>query len=141
MTTTQQTPETGHRARAAWSFARHYLEMVLAMLAGMAALGLSRLVVDGPGPAALRLVEMSAWMTVPMVAWMRFRGHHWRPCAEMAAAMALPTAGVLALLATGAATDFGMLMMIEHTAMFPAMLVAMALRPGEYTGHHRHAPA
>jgi hypothetical protein len=28
------------------------------------------------------------------------------------------------------------LLALEHTAMFPAMLVAMLLRRGEYSGHH-----
>jgi hypothetical protein len=64
----------------AWRFARHYLEMVAAMLAGMAALGVSQLVVDVPGGTGVELVEMAVWMTVPMVGWMRFRGHDWRPC-------------------------------------------------------------
>jgi hypothetical protein len=123
----------------AWRFALHYLEMVAAMLAGMAALGVSQVVVDMPGGTGVELVEMAVWMTVPMVAWMRFRGHGWRPCGEMTLAMLLPTAGALALLGTGVVTDADTLVMLDHTAMFPAMLVAMLLRRDEYTGHHRHA--
>jgi len=117
-------------------FARHYLEMAAAMLVGMAALGAtSALVVDLPDRTAIRITEMALWMTVPMVAWMRKRGHAWRACGEMAAAMLLPAAGALALLASGALTDAGALLMLEHMLMFPAMLVAMMLRPVEYAGH------
>lgn len=122
---------------APWRFARHYLEMVAAMMIGMAGLGLaSALVVDLPDRTAVRLVEMAVWMTVPMVGWMRFRGHGWRATNEMAAAMLLPGAAALLLLGSGAVTDSGLLLALEHTAMFPAMLIAMLLRRGEYSGHH-----
>jgi hypothetical protein len=125
--------------RPAVHFARHYVEMVVVMLLGMAVLGLPiRLVVDlsnRPGPM---LIEMAAIMTIPMVAWMRLRGHAWRPCHEMAASMILPALGALALLATDLVTDSGSLMALEHSVMFPAMLVAMLLRRSEYTGAHGH---
>ena len=84
---------------------------------------------------------MAVWMTVPMIAWMRVRGHRWRVCNEMAAAMLLPAAGALALLATGVFTDAHTLVMLEHTVMFPTMLVAMLLRRDEYAGHDHHATA
>ena len=125
-----------------WRFVRHYLEMVTAMLVGMAVLGAaSHLVIDLPDRTAIELVEMAVWMTVPMTAWMRVRGHGWRATGEMALAMVLPTAGALALLASGAVTDGHTLVMVEHIAMFPAMLAAMLLRRDEYTGHHHHAGA
>ena len=54
--------------------------------------------------------------------------------------MLLPAAGALALYATGATTDSHALLMVEHTVMFPAMLVAMLVRRDEYAGHH-HAAA
>jgi flagellar biosynthetic protein FliP len=114
-------------------FARHYLEMVVAMLLGMVGLGLvSAYVVDLPDRTGIELAEMAAWMTAPMVLWMRVRGHGWRSCAEMAAAMLLPAAGAMALLASGAVTDAHTLLMAEHIAMFPAMLVVMLLRRDEY---------
>ena len=77
-------------------------------------------------------------MTVPMVAWMRYRGHTRRPSIEMALSMILPTLAVLALLWSGAVTDIGTLLVIEHVVMLPSMLVAMLLRRHEYTGHHHH---
>jgi hypothetical protein len=120
-------------------FALHYLEMVVVMLAGMAVLGLGiRLFVDLSDRPAPMLAEMALTMTVPMVAWMRFRGHAWRPCHEMAAAMLLPALGALGLLAADIVTNTGSLMVLEHTVMFGAMLVAMLLRRDEYTAHvHR----
>ena len=108
--------------------------MVAAMFVGMLVLGVpAGLVVDLDDQEALKLLGMAVTMTIPMVAWMRYRGHGWRPCAEMSAAMFLPTFVAIALLAT---VDYGTLMMAEHVAMLLAMLVAMLLRPSEYT--HRH---
>lgn len=130
-------------------FVRHYLEMLAAMFLGMVVLGVPALLAlqvagvtyselqnDAP---SLLIFGMAVTMTVPMVGWMRYRGHGWAPCADMTAAMLLPTAGILALLWTGLVTDVGMLLMIEHVAMPPLMLVAMLLRRDEYTGaaHHR----
>jgi hypothetical protein len=126
-------------------FVRHYVEMVIAMFLGMAVLGLpagralgamgsswSALNDDAP---ALMLLLMAVTMTVPMVAWMRYRGHGWRANTEMSASMFLPTFAVIGLLAAGLVTDTGVLMVAEHVAMLLAMLVAMLLRPAEYTCH------
>jgi hypothetical protein len=131
-------------------FIRHYLEMIAAMVAGMVVLGIpaeaalralgtssSALERDAP---AVAFLGMALIMTIPMVGLMRFRGHAWRPCWEMSASMFLPTFGVIAVLWAGAMHDFGTLMVIEHVAMLPAMLVAMLLRFGEYAGcGHDHA--
>jgi hypothetical protein len=69
---------------------------------------------------------------------MRVRGHSPRPCAEMAAAMVVPTLVALGLLGAGLVTDGGALMGIEHAVMAPAMLIAMLLRRQEYIGRvHR----
>ena len=125
------------------TFIRHYAEMVAAMFAGMIVLGLpaegalqaagtsvSDLQVSAP---AVVLLGMAVTMTVSMVAWMRYRGHGWRPANEMAASMFLPTFAAIGLL--GAGMKFGTAMGLEHVAMFPSMLAAMLLRPSEYTGH------
>lgn len=126
-------------------FTRHYVEMVVAMFLGMG-------VLLPPLGAALRafgtslhdtdtlmISAMAVTMTVPMVTWMRYRGHGWQPCADMTAAMVIPTLAVLALLWTGLIGDLGVLLVIEHVAMLPSMLVAMLLRRDEYTGSvHRH---
>ena len=124
-------------ARPAARFTRHYLEMLLVMLVGMQVLGMAvGLVVDLSHRPAPMLVEMALTMTVPMVAWMRLRGHAWRPCHEMAASMLLPALGALALLAADVVTETGTLLVLEHAVMLPSMLVAMLLRRGEYTCAH-----
>ena len=121
--------------RSTRTFLRHYAEMVIAMLLGMAALALLSLVVDLTDRAGWELVEMGTWMTVPMVLWMRYRGHGWVATAEMAGAMVVPTAVALLLLGTRAVVDEHALLMLEHTAMFPAMLLVMLLRLDEYACH------
>lgn len=123
-------------------FIRHYFEMVVAMMLGMAVLSVpARAVYDVSDRPALLLVEMALTMTIPMVAWMRFRGHGWRLCNEMTASMLIPALGALALLGGGLVTGTAALG-IEHMAMLPSMLVAMLLRRDEYIGqHHRVEPA
>jgi hypothetical protein len=130
------------------AFARHYLEMVIAMFAGMVVLGLPaglalKAVDSGwaelrdDAPAAM-LGLMAITMTLPMSAWMYRRGHGWRPNLEMAASMIVPTLGVIGLLGAGALTDTDTLLVVEHVVMLAGMFVVMALRPEEYSGHHHH---
>jgi hypothetical protein len=120
------------------AFALHYVEMVVVMFLGMEVLGAAvGLVADVDGTGAM-LIEMGVTMTVPMVAWMRLRGHAWRPCLEMGASMVLPTLGTLALLGAGVVEGAGALMVILHAVMLPAMLGAMLLRRDEYGGHQHH---
>src|ERR671916_3350115 len=90
-------PETGGRVRSrlvsGWRFTRHLLEMVLAMMAGMAVLGVALWALGEPPGYANLLVEyglMGAFMAAPMVAWMRHRGHSWSDGLEMTAAMLVP---------------------------------------------------
>ena len=71
-------------------------------------------------------------MTLPMVPWMRWRGHGWWPCVEMVAAMLLPAVAVIALLEGGVVASAGLLMTLEHAAMFVAMFADMIARPDEY---------
>ena len=132
-------------SRPAGHFARHYVEMVIAMFAGMIALGMpAGVALKGLGveladdaPAAM-LLGMGITMTVPMVAWMRYRGHGWAASNEMAASMMIPSLGVVALLGAGLVTETGTLLAIQHIVMFPAMLAVMLLRVGEYTHAHGH---
>jgi hypothetical protein len=126
-------------------FVRHYVEMVVAMFLGMVVLGAPAMLALGAAGVssaeleadapALMLLGMGVTMTVPMVGWMRCRGHGWGPSNEMAASMLIPTAGVIALLGARLVEDIGTLLAIEHAVMLPAMLVAMLLRREEYAGH------
>ena len=79
-------------------FSRHVVEMTVAMLLGMAVLGTAfrafHLAVFGTGfddawheHTALAVFAMTFNMTLPMVGVMRYRGHGWERCGEMAAAM------------------------------------------------------
>ena len=128
-------------------FARHYAEMVLVMFLGMAVLGppaglalglfdsgWSELREDAP---AAMLLLMDATMTVPMAAWMRWRGHGWRPTNEMSASMIVPTLAVIGLDFAGVMNDVGTMLLVEHVAMLLGMFAVMALRPSEYSKHHR----
>jgi hypothetical protein len=124
------------------TFIRHYAEMVVAMLFGMFVLGgacvlvLGALGVDADSWAtdapALLLIGMAFTMTVPMVAWMRHRGHGWTPALEMTAAMFVPSFAAVALLWLDLVTDVDALLVIEHVAMLLAMLAVMLLRYTEY---------
>jgi hypothetical protein len=138
----------GGRSRSTRRFIRHYLEMVVVMFAGMAVLGApAGWALDALGSSwseltdtapALMLALMATTMTVPMVAWMRFRGHGRRANTEMAASMVLPTVAAVAL--TSVVDDTGALLLVEHPVMLLSMLGVMLARPAEYTDHHRHAP-
>jgi hypothetical protein len=77
-------------------------------------------------------------MTVPMVAWMSYRGHPRPRNAEMAASMMVPTLGAAAL-ATAGVLSTGWALGVQHAAMVPAMLGVMLLRYDHYAGAHAHA--
>jgi putative intracellular protease/amidase len=122
-------------------FVRHYVEMVLAMVAGMMILGAVVGIVAGvagvdysrdahPYVAAL---EMTVTMSAGMAFWMRWRRHHRRHVAEMTAAMVLPLVFLFPLAWTGG-IEASSLMMLDHTLMFPLMLAAMLRSPRAYTG-------
>ena len=128
------------------SFARHYIEMVVVMFLGMFVLmtptgwllGAFGSSWDRLSPVT-NVFTMALTMTVPMVGWMRHRGHGWRPNFEMAASMLIPTFVVMALLWAGVASSSGAMMVPEHAAMLACMLLAMLLRRDEYSAHdHSH---
>jgi hypothetical protein len=145
--TTDHRGRSSLRGAALRRFVRHYLEMVVAMLVGMAVLGpVESWVLDPIGWADLRAVPeadalvMATNMTVAMVAWMRFRGHGWSPTTEMAAVMYLSFLVLLPLLWVGLLSDGGF-MALGHVLMFTAMAAVMLRRPDEYTGHHHRTRA
>jgi hypothetical protein len=118
-------------------FARHYVEMVLVMFAGMGVYG-GLLALSGVDlseqSSELRLLGMALSMALPMVPWMRYRGHGWAPTWEMTAAMIVPGLASIALLQAGVVEDLDTLFAIEHSAMFVAMLAVMLARRAEYSG-------
>ncbi|HET7855738.1 MAG TPA: hypothetical protein VFL41_04715 [Gaiellaceae bacterium] len=142
MTTALAAPGT-HVAQAL-RVGRHLLEMTVAMMLGMFLYGLavgSILAAAGTTLEAQRLerpepfaLGMAFAMSVPMVAWMRHRGHAWRNSAEMSAAMFVPVVGLIACYRVDAVAA-GSICPIACTAMIPAMLVAMLVRLDDYTSH------
>src|SRR6266508_1043215 len=100
----EPTPELGHAvavsphahhqrrsgAGRVGRFVRHLVEMVLAMLVGMALYGGVRALLDPTGFADVlrehldaRYLAMTGFMAVPMALLMRYRGHGWARTAEM----------------------------------------------------------
>jgi hypothetical protein len=126
-------PHPRSRRSTAWHLVRHYLEMVVAMLVGMAVLGsLHQLV--WPALTArpdVGVLVMATDMAIGMGAWMRFRRHSWRGIAEMSAAMYAPFAVLLVPFWTGSVGEHD-LMTWGHVLMLPAMALVMYLRPAEY---------
>jgi hypothetical protein len=142
-------PRTGIRNALTPHFARHYIEMVVVMLVGMAVLALpAQWATDALWPAVdpddltLMLGRMAATMTVPMIPWMRWRGHGWQASIEMALSMVIPSLAAIALLEARVVETVGLLMTIEHVAMLAAMFAVMIARPHEYShGRSAHVPA
>ena len=121
-------------------FLKHLGEMTVAMLLGMAVLGVpSELAFDAAGidydrielewPTVPALV-MAFNMSVPMVLWMRRRGHSWSYTLEMAAAMFIPVLALTPVLWLGLISGDG-LSVIQHAVMIPSMIVVMLRRRRE----------
>jgi hypothetical protein len=135
----QHPPFLAAESRSTRRFLLHYSEMVLVMFLGMFLLMAPAGVLFGllgtswsDLSPAMSTFAMAITMTGPMVAWMRLRGHAWRPSVEMAASMLVPTAVVMGVLWGGLATS-GAVMVPEHAAMLAGMLIAMLLRREEYS--------
>jgi hypothetical protein len=115
--------------------------MVVVMIIGMAALGaLESWLLAGAHLAVLERPDVEALvmatnMTVPMAAWMRFRGHAWPPVLEMSVAMYLPFIVLFVPLWLGMISG-STLMATGHVLMLFAMAAAMLLRRAEYASHH-----
>jgi hypothetical protein len=124
------------------AFARHFGEMLIAMFLGMGVLGgLAALGFAAAGgsssdlPGGVRMMLMGIYMTVPMVLWMRYRGHAAARNAEMAMSMMVPTV-VAAALAFAGALGTGAALGVQHAVMVPAMLGVMLWRYDHYARPH-----
>jgi hypothetical protein len=134
-------PAVQHQRRL-FRFWRHFLEMSVAMWIGMAVGGvLFKAILAAFGTTItearlaypeLTVLVMGFNMTVPMVAWMRHRGHGWRGCLEMAAAMLVPAIPVIALLRSDV-IGFAAVCGLYCALMLAAMLALMGYRRSEYT--------
>jgi hypothetical protein len=149
--TTAYTKRASPRAflRKAGRFLLHYLEMCMAccvggvtlgfaFFGGAALVGYPDLIVRAPYFSTLVLAII---LTVPMVAWMRFRHHGWRLSLEMGSATTGMGIVVIALGALGLVPPSGMFEWVASLAC-PVMLVPMLLRVRLYAGgmdQHVHA--
>jgi hypothetical protein len=126
------------------AFARHFGEMLVAMVAGMAILGAAvSLLLVALGCASLlddhvdvHAIVMATNMTVGMGLWMRHRGHAWTHTGEMAGAMYAPFLLLLVPYWIGLLGDRGLLTG-GHLLMLPAMLGVMLRRWEVYARDHR----
>jgi uncharacterized membrane protein YhaH (DUF805 family) len=128
-------------------FILHFLEMLLAMMAGMVVLYL--LDVLTPDTASYSAAfeygtilfdfAMAVFMTVPMVAWMIVRGHDRRHVKDMVFGMNVPVAAIIVLRLLGAESGLPWLVDASHPAMFLGMLMAMLYRRDHYTGKAGHS--
>lgn len=132
---------TGGGARRWRPFLRHYLEMLAAMLVGMAAVGgavrgvLALAGLEYPASPELVVLEMAFDMSVGMVVWMRHRGHGWASTVEMTAAMLAPAVALIPLLWLGVVSGESALL-VEHVAMLPLMFLVMLRRREAFEGSH-----
>jgi hypothetical protein len=125
-------------------FFGHFAEMLVAMLLGMLVLGgVAQFAVAAAGgsiidaPGGIQVLLMGINMTVPMVAWMSYRGHPRERSMEMAASMMVPTLAAAALAAADALST-GAALGVQHAAMIPAMLGVMLWRYEHYSQAHAH---
>jgi hypothetical protein len=135
------------RAAHTFGFLRHLGEMTLAMMVGMvasaaifvSALGIT--VDEALRRYAVFFVLVQAFgMTVAMVAWMRHRGHGWRGCSEMAAAMVVPAIPLICLRLLDVIS--GPICGVFCASTIVAMVLVMLYRRSEYSGVallHSHA--
>jgi hypothetical protein len=155
VTTTSLTPAVAasttddlSRRRQIGHFVRHYAEMCAPMCIGFALGDAIYFWATGrfgyPRPFSelpeLSVAVVTVTMTVPMTAWMLYRGMAPRPVVEMTATMPI-LAIVLLALGWFSAIPKGDLALTEHGLMMPAMLVPMFWRLSYYTGrngHHAH---
>ena len=121
------------------AFTMHLGEMVGAMVAGMVVLGGAAeglLALAGASLSAasapVAATVMAFNMTLPMVLWMRYRGHPSQHNAEMAGSMIVPTALVIGLYAVGAIAS-GTVLVAQHVVMIPAMVAVMLWRYEHYS--------
>lgn len=132
MTTAHRTRPTVRAALTDRGFLLHYLQMVVAMVAGMLLLGPLSMLFGDVG-IELDSLLMATWMSVGMAAWMLWRRHPLASVLEMALAMYLSFAVLFPPYWLGGLSASGV-MVAGHVLMLPAMAAAMLYRRAEYVG-------
>ena len=130
-------------ASKAGHFIVHFIEMCLAMCLG----GIPLIVLFFFGAAQvgypdllqrfpeLSVLVVSLILTLPMIVWMRFRGHAWRATLEMASTTMILGTGLIVLGQLGILRKGDMFEWLTRLAC-PAMIIPMLFRLDLYTGHH-----
>ena len=124
-------------------FIWHLLEMCLAMciggvplivlfFIGAAKIGYPDLIEQSP---ELSVLVIGFILSLPMLAWMRFRGHEWRPTLEMASTTIVLGSLLVGLVWLGVLAKSSLLEWMRTLAC-PAMLIPMFFRLDIYTAHH-----
>jgi hypothetical protein len=149
------------------AFVQHYVEMVFAMFAGMFAYMQVKMAFSGSASMAEHHATMSGehmataatsasdvasmWdrlgtvsmmelsMIIPMVLWMKFRGHSWRHGAEMSVAMVVPSIPFYAIDFAWPGTFGSSLSFWSHLAMLLGMLALMVYQREMYMGRDHDA--
>jgi len=137
-----------HVMRPVGRFGLHLLEMCMAMCVGAAALsllffgaasllGYTDLLQTAP---ELVVLVIALNLSVPMLAWMRYRGMSWQPTLEMAGStmvvgLALIAAYWLDLVARNSLVE------IQTGLACPVMVAVMLVRFRLYSGGHAAHPA
>ena len=124
-------------------FWRHFVEMFVVMIVGMVAFAAVFVtIIDMSFDEALTryptvcLLVIAAGMSLPMAAWMLYRGMGWRNALEMAGAMVVPAIPFLILVWVGAVETA--LCGPYCLAAILAMLGLMLFRRGEYSIEMSH---
>jgi hypothetical protein len=132
------TTPTTLRRPALRRFVGHYLEIVVAAVAGMVVLGPAESMLLNPiGWAEVvahfeaATLVMATNMTAATAAWMRLRRHGWAAIAEMAVAMYAPFLVLFPPLWLGVLSASG-LMVLGHVLMLFTIAAAMLRRRDEY---------
>jgi hypothetical protein len=136
MTQTQMLSSKKHHLPPFW---RHFLQMLAVMMAGMLVGGAILLSVVGLKTwdevttqyGTQALIVMAVSMTVPMAAWMLYRGMGWKNTYEMAAVMAIPVIPFLCLVWFGVTPSAQCGPYCAVTVV--AMLALMFFRGREYS--------
>ena len=124
-------------------FGLHLLEMCMVMCAGAIGLsllffgtaslmGFSNLPAQAP---ELSVLVIALNLSIPMAAWMRFRGMSWRPTLEMSGSTMVFGLLLIAAYWMDLVAKDGLLE-LQTSAACPLMLVVMLFRPRLYSSHH-----
>jgi hypothetical protein len=123
----------------------HLVEMCMVMCAGAVVLsvlffgaagllGYSNLPQQAP---ELSVLAIAVNLSLPMLAWMRFRGMDWRPTLEMSGSTMLVGLALIAAYWLDIVAKSS-LIQVQTSLACPVMLAVMLLRFRLYSGHTRH---